>query len=72
MITIGRCWTCQYRNHKGYCTNPKLAEDEGQTETADMLIYSFSEGGGFFVGPNFGCVHYVANQYSVKPENNQE
>jgi hypothetical protein len=55
------CGTCAFRNAAGRCTSTKLAEDFGQTddEKSDMLIYDYSEGGGFWVGERFGCVHHV-------------
>ena len=44
----------------GWCESPKIAEDWGQghEEINDMLIYSYAEGGSFWVGPKFGCVHH--------------
>ena len=57
---IQLCGTCLFRNAEGYCTSEKLSENTGQgkLEASDMLIYSYFEGGGFKVGPNFGCVHH--------------
>ena len=53
------CETCKYRDN-GYCISTKISEDFGQQkeEAEDMLIYSYSEGGSFQVGPKFGCVHH--------------
>jgi hypothetical protein len=61
---MNRCETCTYRNATGHCTNKKLDEDWGQTESErqDMLVYDFSEGGGFWVGPQFGCVHHSSDK----------
>lgn len=58
--TPKHCETCKHRNEAGYCTNSKLNEDIGQKdgEKLHMLIYDYSEGGGFWVGPTFGCVHH--------------
>lgn len=42
----------------GFCQSQKLAEDIGQHD-ADMLVYSYSEGGDFWTGPDFGCVHHA-------------
>lgn len=55
-----KCETCKFRNNKGRCTNEKLNEDLGQSaeERIDMLIYDYNELGGFWVGPQFGCVHH--------------
>ena len=53
------CKDCSHRNSEGLCCCPKLQEDMGQAgaERSDMLIYSYDEGGAFWVGPYFGCVH---------------
>jgi hypothetical protein len=45
----------------GLCQSEKLVEDErtwGHGYGADMLIYEYSEGGVFWTGPDFGCVHH--------------
>lgn len=49
-----------YRDMDGYCHNDKLAEEWSQSddERADMLLYDYYEGGGFWVGEKFGCVHH--------------
>ena len=54
------CETCKYRDERGRCTNKKLDEDYGYNdeEAIDMLLYDYMEGGGFWVGQKFGCVHY--------------
>ncbi len=54
-----RCATCRSRNSKGICTNPKLREPTGKTAEVDELVYSYDEGGTFYVGPEFGCVHHA-------------
>lgn len=58
--TGGFCGTCKYRDDTGHCTSQKLDEDTGQNDDkrTDMLVYDYSEGGGFWVGEKFGCVHY--------------
>jgi hypothetical protein len=44
------------------CASPKITECGGGTEpTNDMLMYSYFEGGTFFTGPDFGCVHHEQN-----------
>lgn len=55
------CETCKYRDNDGRCQNEKLVEEWGQdaNKREDMLIYDYSEGGGFWVGPRFGCVHHT-------------
>jgi hypothetical protein len=42
----------------GICRSDKLTEDWGQRRGADMLVYAYSEGGSFWTGPDFGCVHH--------------
>jgi hypothetical protein len=42
----------------GVCRSDKLIEDWGQDYSADMLVYPYSEGGGFWTGSDFGCVHH--------------
>jgi hypothetical protein len=34
----------------------RLEDDNG--EEKDMLVYPYLEGGWFWVGPLFGCVHF--------------
>lgn len=55
------CETCKYRNEDGWCEHPKLREERyGDLETEDdELVYSYYEGGWFWVGPKFGCVHHT-------------
>lgn len=61
LVAMGRCGECLYRDINGYCQNIKLSENfyQKSDEIDDMLIYSYQEGGGFWVGPQFGCVHYA-------------
>ena len=58
---MNTCKTCQHRGADGYCNSEKLQEDMGWTneEKKDMLVYRYTEGGGFWVGENFGCVHHA-------------
>ena len=48
----------------GKCTNNKISEDDNndleyrKANKQDMLIYEYSEGGRFFTGRYFGCVHH--------------
>lgn len=71
MATAGqRCKTCKHwsplskscRDPEvaagGICKSSKLVEDQGQGHGADMLVYRYSEGGEFWTGPGFGCVHH--------------
>jgi hypothetical protein len=57
----GYCKFCQFRDTNGFCNNDKLAERENFTEeeSRDMLLYSYVEDGCFWVGPEFGCIHYT-------------
>lgn len=61
------CETCKYAakrlRYDGVellrCTNEHLTEDYGYASFGeDTLVYDYSEGGGFWVGPKFGCVHH--------------
>jgi len=61
MITIGRCKHCRWRDADGYCTNDdKLHEKDyrERTDERDHLVYCYWESGGFWVGPDYGCVHW--------------
>lgn len=63
-VTVrGACGTCKHRDVDGRCRSDKLSEYEHQkdAEKADMLIYDYSEGGGFWVGEQFGCIHHAPN-----------
>jgi hypothetical protein len=69
MKTIGTCKECKFRAKEGLCTNGKIMEgyepmDEEplREEDSDALIYSYEEGGRFWVGPDFGCIHWTAKQ----------
>lgn len=65
-ITIGRCGACKHRDNQGCCDVEKIRNpdawaawpNDDNPETKDALIYEYSEGGRFWVGPNFGCVHW--------------
>jgi len=60
MTTI-HCGECKYRDEQGECTNDKFYEEgtrpDGKEHQPDHLVYSYHEGGGFWVGEKFGCVH---------------
>jgi hypothetical protein len=51
------CKNCN-NNIDGRCVSDKIAEDLGQDDQTDMLLYDYNESGGFSVGDNFGCVHF--------------
>ena len=56
------CDTCKFRDAEfETCECPKIQEDWGQrkeSDATDMMLYSYSEGGSFWVGPKFGCIHH--------------
>lgn len=67
---MNKCGTCTNRDSDGYCQSDRLSEDYGQYRRtpeakADALVYSYHEGGGFWVGPNFGCVHWASKGATV-------
>jgi hypothetical protein len=62
---MNRCKTCRwwtigkrYGREVRECSHPKLHEDYGVEPDADALVYSYYEGGAFYPGPEFGCVHH--------------
>ena len=62
------CETCKYRNEDGWCGHPKLRQERyGNIEMEDdELVYPNNyEGGWFWVGPKFGCMHHT-----MAPETN--
>ena len=70
------CKTCAHwepsdvvreRAKDGRCKNEKIDEDYGQEDKRDMLIYSYSEGGSFRSGPEFGCVHHQ-RMFEIQPD----
>jgi hypothetical protein len=64
LVAVARCRTCRWwaADEPGcdpncLCEHPKLCNprtDQG----SDALNYEYDEGGGFFTGPDFGCVHW--------------
>ena len=74
--TMNHCKTCKHwtrvqekypdafksldENAGGICGSEKLTEDWGE-HGADMLVYSYPEGGEFWTGLDFGCVHHEAS-----------
>lgn len=66
---MNTCDTCKYwklmkGNYKTpkfrhTCENEKIQEawnEDNQDE--DALMYSYTEGGAFYPGPKFGCIHW--------------
>jgi len=60
-MSIVLCGQCKWRDKSGECTNVNLYESgthkHGEENQEDHLVYSYNEGGGFWVGEKFGCVH---------------
>jgi len=63
----GYCKNCKHRQAvkqldslpTSICINDKyISEDVGQKDTGAMMIYSYAESGVFYVGDDFGCVHF--------------
>lgn len=55
-----RPWAPGYK----YCQSDKIIEDGYPlipVKPSDMLVYDYSESGGFQTGPDFGCVHWLQN-----------
>ena len=61
-MTTGICKTCVHRSADGHCESKKF-DEAGHNQTVDaivdMLVYDYAEGGGFWVGEQFGCVHHT-------------
>ena len=43
------------------CKNYEKISDDYYEATSDGLYYSYQEGGTFYTGPKFGCVHHKEN-----------
>ena len=68
---MNTCQTCAYwnKNKTPYgreeyivrqCENEKLQEGVyRENQQDDVLYYIYEEGGRFYPGPNFGCVHHA-------------
>jgi hypothetical protein len=61
------CKDCKWRDASRWCQNKKLTDDSTLKDDSDILLYEFMEGGGFWVGPLFGCVHFE-DKYIFKYE----
>lgn len=73
MKTCNSCkfWTNKSDNNPfsnaniGKCACNKISEHDDNDKTfrksdkEDMLIYEYYEGGSFFTGKDFGCVHHT-------------
>lgn len=56
---VVRCKDCKWRDEVECCTHEKISEAKFGVgvDCEDSLIYPCNEGGFFWVGPEFGCVH---------------
>ena len=61
------CKDCKFREKsRGHGTGMRhvcgnrsaMAEYLFQEDTSKMMIYPYNDGGSFYVGDNFGCVHF--------------
>ena len=61
------CKTCKfwsdadevsYKSIFRRCDHHKLKEDWGGKHSSDSMLYPYNEGGAFFAGPDFGCIHH--------------
>lgn len=43
----------------GICESEKFWEGDWYGHPPDALVYPYDEGGEFWTGPEFGCVHFV-------------
>lgn len=64
---MNTCRTCEHwdttaQKTGGICDCVKLREPSWNSEprAPDELVYSYDEGGAFWTGPEFGCVHHTA------------
>ena len=56
-----KCSNCKFRDENGYCTSGKMWEEGIAPDNRDdCVVYDYYEGGKFWVGPDFGCVHFHA------------
>lgn len=76
-IEYPKCKTCKYHAPDmirtvrgdeldtvgGFCKSKKIREDWNQNKLSDECVYSYSEGGTFWTGNDFGCAHH-----ETKPE----
>ena len=64
-----RHWYSEDMCMGGWCKCGKLVEES--PHEIDSLVYSYNEGGSFWAGPEFGCVHHAerpAPHVSPAPE----
>jgi hypothetical protein len=64
---IGCCRDCKYRDDKNRCFNEHFQQgNEYQwdinTFAKAALIFEYDESGHFYVGDEFGCIHWEAKE----------
>lgn len=50
---------CQNPKFVERCPNPYVSDEP---DPGDSMIYCYEEGGAFYPGPDFGCIHFEAKQ----------
>lgn len=55
----------------GACVSGKIVEDWDGEYKSDTLVYPYTEGGYFWTGPDFGCVHHTPKEPSVTLKSNE-
>ena len=64
MSNLKTCSSCKWYEHgvkdEFHCTNEFIHEDYYGEHNGHQacLVYPYNEGGRFYPGPNFGCVHH--------------
>lgn len=68
---MNRCKTCkwwivgqEYGHPTRECSHTKIGEG---VKGDDCLRYPYREGGRFYPGPDFGCVHHEASAATTPP-----
>lgn len=63
---MNTCGSCRFRDEHGQCNNEHLMESgphvKKDLDRSVCLMYSYNEDGGFWVGENFGCVHWAKKE----------
>ena len=68
--TTGRCRDCRWHDFEehrldGHCSHEKMISDYHRKTPIDGIRTEDDEGWGFYVGPDFGCVHWEARDCEV-------
>ena len=65
---MNHCKDCKLRAKDGYCESEHFIEgryDPDDEHPADV-VYSYNEGGSFWVGPEFGCIHWEKSPVQLR------